>query len=605
MTKLAATAANNVSAFDIARDTIKRMATERIPPTPENYQLIYNELANIPAQKSLDSILKALLKDMPADGTESLKWVGALKKLVHESNPAAFAALVKTTIDAKSVQSKLWPSSIRDLVVQWEKKQRNISAAYKKETLERVLISFGNDPTLPDKLLALTRSWAEQDKGSAAEAVEALNNQPEQQATELMQMSASNEAFPAQESNLQETLRALQGLLMQALNYGLIPRLEGHVDLKDNAKQLLGRVDKINKIADWQLFSKELKDLLVKVESVNHDEDDMKTSLLGLLRLLVDNIGELVDDDKSVSGQVAALTTILSSPLEKSMIKDIEKSLKEVIYKQGALKHSLTGAKENFKQMVAVFIERLGALSDTTSSFHGKIESYAEKLEKMDDITQINALVESLAMDTRVMQTDILRSHKVIDEQRAIALASEEKIRELEIELNQLSEKVRVDQLTGVLNRRGLDESFVQEVARAQRGESHLCVAMLDIDNFKQLNDNYGHEAGDDALKMLAELVKSTVRPNDVVARFGGEEFIILLPGANIEQADMVITRLQRQLTKKFFMQKNERVLITFSAGIALYQQAEEQSTVIHRADSAMYLAKKMGKNRVMTENDL
>jgi len=159
---------------------------------------------------------------------------------------------------------------------------------------------------------------------------------------------------------------------------------------------------------------------------------------------------------------------------------------------------------------------------------------------------------------------------------------------------------VHQDQLTGALNRRGLDEAFDREATRADRSHTPVCVALLDIDNFKRLNDTRGHQAGDQALVHLSHVVKEALRPSDMVARYGGEEFIIVLPGIGIVEAAATVERLQRELTKQFFMHDNERILITFSAGVALRAPQEPQDDVIGRADKAMYQAKKTGKNRVV-----
>jgi diguanylate cyclase len=169
------------------------------------------------------------------------------------------------------------------------------------------------------------------------------------------------------------------------------------------------------------------------------------------------------------------------------------------------------------------------------------------------------------------------------------------------MELETTSDLVRHDQLTGVLNRRGLEDMFNKEVARAQRHDTLLCVGMLDIDNFKKLNDSLGHDVGDQALIHLATVCKETLRPQDTVARFGGEEFIILLPETPLEDAAVALTRLQRELTKKFFLNDNEKVLITFSAGVTQMLPEDTQATVIKRADEAMYKAKQTGKNRVVS----
>ena len=126
-----------------------------------------------------------------------------------------------------------------------------------------------------------------------------------------------------------------------------------------------------------------------------------------------------------------------------------------------------------------------------------------------------------------------------------------------------------------------------------------LCVALLDMDDFKRLNDSLGHKAGDHALIHLSSVIQTTLRPSDSVARYGGEEFVLLLPDIELKEAVETIERLQRELTKKFFLHENERVLVTFSAGVALLNPEESLEDVVGRADKAMYHAKKAGKNRV------
>ena len=125
-------------------------------------------------------------------------------------------------------------------------------------------------------------------------------------------------------------------------------------------------------------------------------------------------------------------------------------------------------------------------------------------------------------------------------------------------------------------------------------------MAMLDIDNFKSLNDTLGHATGDAALAHLATVTREAMRPQDTLARYGGEEFVILLPDTPLNKGIEAMTRLQRELTKRFFLAGTEKILITFSAGVAQMAANESGLETIKRADQAMYLAKRSGKNRVL-----
>jgi diguanylate cyclase len=250
--------------------------------------------------------------------------------------------------------------------------------------------------------------------------------------------------------------------------------------------------------------------------------------------------------------------------------------------------------------MMITFIDRLSAVATSTGDYHEKIDIYSRKISQAPDINTLNKILDDVMRETRSAQQEALKSRDEMIQARQEVQEAENRIHMLESKLEQMSELVREDQLTGSLNRRGLDDVFEREVARSERRHTPFCIAMLDLDDFKKLNDTHGHLAGDEALIHLVKVVKETLRTMDVIARFGGEEFLIMLPDTPLEEAAQTITRVQRELTKQIFMHNNEKLLITFSAGVALRQPNEDQTALIKRADAALYRAKQAGKNRVV-----
>jgi diguanylate cyclase len=128
-----------------------------------------------------------------------------------------------------------------------------------------------------------------------------------------------------------------------------------------------------------------------------------------------------------------------------------------------------------------------------------------------------------------------------------------------------------------------------------------LAVGLIDIDNFKRLNDTLGHQAGDEALKALAATVRDRLRQGDTVARFGGEEFVVLLPATSAVQAQSLLTQLQRGLSASLFLHEGREVFVTFSAGVTAWRTGEPLDAALQRADEALYEAKRTGKNRTCT----
>ncbi|WP_342119394.1 GGDEF domain-containing protein [Pseudoduganella sp. OTU4001] len=401
----------------------------------------------------------------------------------------------------------------------------------------------------------------------------------------------------AEENN--EQARQLRELLSRTLTFAVASLLSGAPALVAEAESLGAATKEAHTEAALAEIGTRLKQLCYQIELRSGDTAEQQELLLRLFRLLLENVSELLDDDSWLRGQIDAVQDLIAGPLDQRALEEATRSLKDVIYKQSQLKHSITDVKATVKNMMMTFIDRLGAVATSTGDFHEKIGGYSDKIRAARDIGELNQILDEVLKETRLVQSEALKARDNMMVARQEVQDAEAKIHALEAKLQHLSELVREDQLTGSLNRRGLDDVFERETARSDRRGTPLCIAVLDLDDFKKLNDTLGHIAGDNALKHLVKVVKETLRSMDVIARFGGEEFLILLPETTIEAATATMTRLQRELTRHFFMHENEKVLITFSAGVALRRPNENQTDLVKRADGAMYKAKKSGKNRV------
>ena len=174
-----------------------------------------------------------------------------------------------------------------------------------------------------------------------------------------------------------------------------------------------------------------------------------------------------------------------------------------------------------------------------------------------------------------------------------------DKIRAQEKRLEDLARK---DGLTGLYNRRSFDEMLAEEVQRSHRHHRSLSLIMGDVDNFKSFNDSYGHQIGDDVLRLVSESLASNVREVDKVFRFGGEEFIILMPDASIEDAADIAERVRKAVeVSPIKLDENNKGHVTISLGVAVISSdTDSGDAILKRADEALYRAKESGRNRVI-----
>ena len=419
----------------------------------------------------------------------------------------------------------------------------------------------------------------------------------------IKQIKSGNDVdTPSKPANEPSPELLLRPLLVCLLANGVIPLARGDEFLTKEAQVLSDELLDANSNLTRSGFASRLERLIARMEQAGSEHLAMREALLNLVRLIVVNIRELVIDDSWLHGQLSAITETFSSPLSLRSINDVGQQLRDIIGKQSRHKRELTEAQSHLKAMLACFIDHLSEITGTTSEYQDLLAHSARRIGEANNIADLSEVVGELVSGTRQTQESTLRAKQELTELSERVDSANHEIARLRRELDATSQLVRHDPLTSVLNRKGLSEAITREVSRARRKETPLSIALIDIDNFKKFNDMYGHGFGDEILCHLTRTVTETLRPQDVIARYGGEEFVILLPDTPLDAANTTLARLQRELTRRIFRSPdNERLLITFSAGIVLLSPGEDPETAISRADEAMYAAKRAGKSRVFT----
>jgi diguanylate cyclase len=227
-------------------------------------------------------------------------------------------------------------------------------------------------------------------------------------------------------------------------------------------------------------------------------------------------------------------------------------------------------------------------LGDKNKDLAGNVTN----LKGSRDKNEILRLLSTVVMQAGGIQNTVEASHKDLVETRRALTSMQEELAETRQLLNE-------DALTGALNRRGLDQTLMREIARAQRLDTKLSLSMVDLDFFKKVNDEFGHEAGDQMLVHFSSLIKCVLRKSDALVRYGGEEFTLILPDTDGRGAHFVLARLQQLMSKSPLVFEGKQINTTFSAGIATLRSEENGHALLRRADEALYAAKNGGRNAI------
>ncbi|MES2585017.1 MAG: GGDEF domain-containing protein, partial [Pseudomonadota bacterium] len=423
--------------FEIARETLKQLTLQKLPPTPANYPAIYNEIAGIPVITPFPAdILRDISKSLPVKTPGQQKQRGLLDYAIDRLNWEG----VKTALVAYGSFAPL--TGGEDAPAAAPKNGLNASA-----------------PALTTEFL-----------GQLGRLIE--YTQP---------------ALGSDDERFGELSKALTSALRQSGSDILVLK-----------SMLLSYSDRVSFVAE--------------------DQAEIKKSLLKLLHMVFENIADLSLDEQWLKGQMDALMEASTPPLTLRRLDDVERRLKDVIFKQKDAKEHALQAQNEMRGMLATFIDRLSDMAKSTGSFHEKLEENARQIEQAKTLAEIAPVLKEVVSATRNMASQSKTSGEELQVMRDRAILTDAEMAKLHQELDRVSTQARHDPLTGALNRKGLEEAVEREISSVRRKDTPLCMALLDIDNFKKLNDTMGHETGDIALAHLARVARESMRPQDTLA---------------------------------------------------------------------------------------
>ena len=357
---------------------------------------------------------------------------------------------------------------------------------------------------------------------------------------------------------------------------------------------------------------------------------------------LSDEPEPVVMDDESVLALSSALKVFFEQIEPPTDLKERVCELEQYFSDHSDDVESIIHCLNSLADVVADICHRLAFQRDELEGFFVKLSTRLQDLDaglqKTTDFnqlagennqqldravhTEIDGIQDSIKNvdDMEVLKQDIQTRMDSIDKHLQVFQDNEsERLQESELHVKTLTEKVQKleaegehlrnrmqetqqqayrDVLTGIPNRQAYEERIAEEIARCRRYESNLCMIVWDVDKFKAVNDNYGHAAGDRVLKVVAETLNSHVRETDFLARFGGEEFVLLLPETEVNATKQVAEKLRDIIDKTPFHFRESRVPVTISGGIAELRKDEDANSLFERADKALYQAKENGRNR-------
>ena len=285
------------------------------------------------------------------------------------------------------------------------------------------------------------------------------------------------------------------------------------------------------------------------------------------------------------NGKEASVDEALNDVLEHLKRKDMDEKL-------------LREMRDRMEEVLDRSYGCIGETIETVKEHNRFLSDHVKQLSQLAQGEDVTAFIAALIEKVEELQDTNSRLEGELRRVRNDLSRLKKSFRKVSVEANR-------DPLTGLYNRRVLDEVLRRSIKNFEKARENFSVVITDLDDFKRINDVYGHLAGDEVLVTFADILKSDLRMDDVAARYGGEEFVVVLACLDVKGAVKVAGRIRERLESTPVVWGDDIIHVTASFGVAQVREGDTPTTVIERADKALYLAKSDGKNCVRSEKDL
>ncbi len=272
----------------------------------------------------------------------------------------------------------------------------------------------------------------------------------------------------------------------------------------------------------------------------------------------------------------------------------------------GRQKKYLAERERELKDIIDLLAKAMVILDTENQQYNQKIYKQSEKIEQITRLDDMKKIKQALKQELENLQQTV-RDKQNRDSKKLKSLSK--KVTTLNHELKRAKVDSLMDGLTGIYNRKAFDRYLHELIPRDAFTHVSFALLMMDIDNFKDINDSYGHQTGDRVLLALADKCSGNIRNEDFIARYGGDEFVVVLPKASLRDASKKAKRLCEAISATLYsledVKAGHKLSITVSIGVSNYRKGDTVKTITDRADQALYLAKRVGKNRVASEDEI